>query len=156
MTANAQGNSSSRRLKSPTRRFVASAGGLTTPVNWNSTGLSVNIDDLNINDVDMSYDSNSDVLNNLNNTPVTNYEMLPYGSTRDTQNSYNNNDHDIKPVDLSLYKEKLLKKMSMGLNNTSNSPATLTHAQSLPLLPGSKNDTTKSRLSSTQAVLKVK
>jgi hypothetical protein len=123
MTANTNGNNSSRRMKSPTRRF-SSPGGLTTPANWNATGLAVNIDDLNINDVDMSYDSsNNDALNNIN-TP-TNYDN-PYSYN---QSNNNNTDHDIKPIDLSVYKEKLLKKMTMGL---SNSPANLT--QSLPQL----------------------
>lgn len=61
MTSNLLGNGTGgRRMKSPTRRFSSSPGGLTTPANWNSTGLSVNIDDLNINDVDMIDDSGRD------------------------------------------------------------------------------------------------
>ena len=107
----------------------ASPGGLTTPANWNNTYPVVNIDDLNmIQDIDMSMDASSASLPN-NNT--SGYLDSPYSTYNSATN--NNADNDVKPIDLSLYKEKLLKKMSMSasLNSSINT-------QSLPLLPSNQ------------------
>lgn len=118
------------KRKLSTKRF-ASPGGLTTPTNWNNTYPMVNIDDLNIiQDVDMSMDASASNLPNTN-TPAAYFES-PY-STYNSATNNNNADNDVKPIDLSLYKEKLLKKMSMAAN--SSSP---TNTQSLPLLPNNQ------------------